>query len=193
MHNEKTKKPKFAIAAPIVAAMLLATTAISMTTTENAFAGKYENNQATSTSNSCLNPLFDTSTVGSANTIGNCGNTVSQQEEAGQASSPITHQVASPTIGEQAPSPPEQEPQTCNQCFFTFLTPDEINTFEETLSDITEGQVTSVVQACLLLEATTPEELPESLNTIAVALQLSGIDESTIAEIIDCLERVLGV
>ena len=84
MHNERAKGPKFAITSAIAAAMLLATTAISMTTTESAFAGKYENIQA---SNSCVNPLFDSSTIGTANTKGNCGNTVSQQGEARQASS----------------------------------------------------------------------------------------------------------
>jgi hypothetical protein len=123
---------------------------------------------------------------------GNCGNTVSQQEEAGQASSPITHQNANPTIGVQAPSPPEPEPQTCEECFTAFLTADEIISFEEALSDLTGGTVTSVAEACLVLELAPPESQQEGLLQIAGLLQQIGIDSSIIAEIIDCLERVLG-
>jgi hypothetical protein len=124
--------------------------------------------------------------------IMNCGNTVSQQEEAGQASSPIVHQNANPTIGVQAPSPPEPEPQTCEECFTAFLTADEISSFEEALSDLTGGTVTSVAEACLVLELAPPGSQQEGLLQIAGLLQQIGIDSSTIAEITDCLERVLG-
>jgi hypothetical protein len=183
MHNERVKKPKFAIAsATIMAAMWFTTTAISITTTaESVFA--YRNNQATSTSNSCLNPLFDSSTFDTANTIGNCGNTVSQQEEAGQASSPITHQTASPTIGEQPPS--AAEPQTCEECFTGVLTAGEITELEE--------HVAAIPLLCVLLEGETPEQQLFALEQLADILQQIGIDQPRIDEILSCLVRVLGL
>lgn len=175
--------------------MLLATAVISsMITTENVFAGKFENNQAASTTNSCLNPLFESSTFDFAADIGNCGNTVSQQEGGGEASSPITLQIASPTIEVQAPpteQPEPPEPQTCEECFTAFLTPEQIEAFEETLSAMTI--FSTIEEVCEELEDLPPEALPGALEDVAGLLEDSGIDQSTIDEIIDCLERVLGL
>jgi hypothetical protein len=161
-----------------------------MTTAENAFSREYENNQAASTSNSCLNPLFDSSTIEIASNTGNCGNTVSQQGEAGQASSPITLQTASPTIEVQAPPTEPLEPQTCEECFTNFLTAEQIAEFLQQFAG--PGQDT-IEEVCAFLEGLPPDEIPVQLEgTIAPFLQESGIDQPTIDEIIDCLERVLG-
>lgn len=187
MYNKGARDYRFATA--VLAALFLASTVISMTTTtEKAFAGKYEINQATSTSNSCLNPLFDSNTFDIAADIGNCGNTVSQQAEGGEASSPITVQTASPTIEVQAPPPVEPvEPQTCEECFTAFLTADEIDSFLELLLDID-----SLEELCTLIEDLPPQQQAQVLDSIAVGLGIIGVDGPTIDEIIDCLERVLG-
>ncbi|MGC1132277.1 MAG: hypothetical protein WA941_05610 [Nitrososphaeraceae archaeon] len=101
--------PKFKVSLSVT--ILLLVTTISITVTENAFAERYRNSQAAATSNSCLNPSFESSTLDIPNTIGNCGNTISQQEESSQASSPITLQSANPTL-EVHPPPqlPAPEP-----------------------------------------------------------------------------------
>ena len=57
-----------------------------------------DTSQAASVSNECLNPIFDSNTIDNAVGVGNCGGTVSQQDESGSASAPITHQTANPDI-----------------------------------------------------------------------------------------------
>ena len=53
--------------------------------------------QAAAVSNDCLNPIFDSNEdIDNAVGVGNCGGTVSQQDESGQASAPITSQTANP-------------------------------------------------------------------------------------------------
>jgi hypothetical protein len=152
------------------------------TTTENAFAGKYEINQATSTSNSCLNPLFDSSTFEIVSNIGNCGNTVSQQAEGGQASSPITLQIADPTIEVQAPAEPEPpEPQTCEECLTEFLSEAEIVALQDEVEFTLE-----TICSLLEIELVSLGALEDVLNTI-------GVEEGTIQEVIECLERVFGL
>jgi hypothetical protein len=197
MHKETEKKPKPVIAAVIMTLMVLATSAIlSMTTTDNVAAGKYENNQATSTTNSCLNPLFDSNTFDiAAAEIGNCGNTVSQQAEGGKATSPITVQTASPGIEVQAPlSPgePGESPQACRECFFAFLTGGQLEAFREAISDITLGEVSTIEELCTLLEEN-PDSLDQNIGLIESILRAERVDASTVAEIIDCLERVFGL
>jgi hypothetical protein len=197
MHKETEKKSKPVIAAVIMTLMVLATSAIlSMTTTDNVAAGKYENNQATSTTNSCLNPLFDSNTFDiAAAEIGNCGNTVSQQAEGGEASSPITVQTTSPTIEVQAPPQPEEpveSPQACRECFFAFLTDGQLEAFREAVSDITLGEVSTIEELCMLLEDN-PDSLEQNIGLIEGILRAERVDASTVAEIIDCLERVFGL
>jgi hypothetical protein len=198
MRKEIEKKPKPVIAAVIMTLMLLATSALSMTTTDKVVAGKYENNQATSTSNSCLNPLFDSNTFDIAAVIGNCGNTVSQQAEGGEASSPITVQTESPRIEVQAPPPPVEpvESQTCRECFTAFLTNEQIERLREAVSDLTLGEVSTIDELCTLLEEGDPDDLDTSLRAIEGILlhfPAERVDASTVAEIIDCLERVFGL
>ena len=75
-----------------------------------------------SVSNECLNPIFDSNTIDNAVGVGNCGGMISQQDESGQASAPITSQTANPTIELQRATttqPPDTgtPPQTCEECF----------------------------------------------------------------------------
>ncbi len=91
------------IIATIPVLLLAATVAISVIVSEDAFArsGKYtgDTSQAASVSNECFNPIFDSNEdIDNAVGVGNCGGTVSQQDESGQASAPITSQTANPTI-----------------------------------------------------------------------------------------------
>jgi hypothetical protein len=183
MHNEISKKPKSVIAAVTIAALLLGTIAISMTSPENAFANKYENNQATSTSNSCLNPSFESSTFDIANNIGNCGNTVSQQAEGGEASSPITVQTASPTIEVQSqpPEPPSPPPTVaCEECF-AVLTPEQVAAFEAEIG-------LTIQEVC---EALQSGELSPVL--VGVALSAAGVPNPIELDIINCLLELLGM
>ena len=195
MYNKFGKKPKFVIVSIITTAlMLLGTTATLAITTERTFA--YENNQATSASNSCLNPLLDSRTFEIISNVGNCGNTVSQQAEEGQASSPTTLQIADPTIEVQAQQPegPEPEPQpgpgpqTCEECFTAFLTDEQIADLEAEIVGIEP----TIEALCEFLEMLAPEDQMIELDGIAGFLDTGlGLDGPTIAEIMACLENAL--
>jgi hypothetical protein len=82
--------------------LLAATVTKSVIVSEDAFAkdGRYsgDTNQAAAVSNGCLNPLFDSNGIDNMVGVGNCGGTVTQQDESGSASAPITSQTANPTI-----------------------------------------------------------------------------------------------
>ena len=82
--------------------LLAATVAISVMVSEDAFARERysgdSTSQAAAVSNDCLNPILDSNTIDNVVGVGNCGGTVSQQDESGQASAPITSQTANPTI-----------------------------------------------------------------------------------------------
>jgi hypothetical protein len=53
-------------------------------TTEDAFSGKYENNQAGAVNNDCLNPIFESNNIDNVVGVGNCSGTILQQDESGQ-------------------------------------------------------------------------------------------------------------
>jgi hypothetical protein len=81
--------------------LLAATVAISVTVSEDAFArsGKYtDDTSQAAVSNNCLNPILDSNSIENVVGVGNCGGTVSQQDESGQASALITSQSANPTV-----------------------------------------------------------------------------------------------
>ena len=103
-------------------------------------------------------PIFDSNTIDNTVGVGNCGGTVLQMDESGQASAPITHQTANPTIGVQRSQPPpdtETPPETCEDCF-NMLTDDEQMAFETALSRTTfptppfsgSGTVTTIEELC---------------------------------------------
>src|SRR5262245_15355330 len=119
--------------------LLAATVAISIIVSEDAFAkdGRYsgDTSQAAAVSNECLNPIFDSNEdIDNIVGVGNCAGTVSQQDESGQASAPITSQNANPTIELQRATTTTSPPLTatpvenCAACFST-LTPAEQTEF----------------------------------------------------------------
>ena len=75
--------------------------------------------KAAAVDNSCLNPILDSNTIDNVVVVGNCGSTISQQDESGSASTPITHQTANPTIELQRATttqPPLTGPPTTQGC-----------------------------------------------------------------------------
>jgi hypothetical protein len=114
--------------------LLAATVAISVIVSEDAFArnGRYtgDTSQATSISNECLNPILDSNTIDNMVGVGNCGGTVSQQDESGQAGAKATHQTANPTIELQRATT-TQPPLTatplenCAACFSTLTSTEQ--------------------------------------------------------------------
>jgi hypothetical protein len=117
------------IAIPLILLAAAATVAISSTVSEDVFAkegGRYlgggDTSQAAAVNNECLNPIFDSNTIDNAVGVGNCGGTVSQQDESGSASAPITSQTANPAIELQrattaTPPPGLGASMTCEECF----------------------------------------------------------------------------
>jgi hypothetical protein len=82
------------IAIPLI---LFSTVAISALLTEDAFArNRYLTGSTTSqgaaVSNDCFNPMLDSNTIDNMVGVGNCGGTVSQQDESGQAGATTTQQ-----------------------------------------------------------------------------------------------------
>jgi hypothetical protein len=109
MRNEKVNRRTLAMAA--IASMLLATTVISMTTTQNAFAARHTRNQAMSQTNACGNDSFPTN-------IG-CQNTASQIQGDENAVTLAAQQTFPAGV-----SPPPTV--TCEECF-GILTADQRN------------------------------------------------------------------
>ena len=83
--------------------------------------------------------------------MGNCGGTVSQQDESGSASAPITHQTADPSIElQRATSTSAQPPLTgesCEDCFDS-LTTAQVSEFETRLPESFGSSVTTIEQLC---------------------------------------------
>jgi hypothetical protein len=182
MRNLKVNKYKLAIAGTVLV-LLLAITVISVTATDNAFARneRYgsDTDQAASVSNSCLNPIFDSNTVNNVIGAANCGGTVSQQGESGQASSPITLQIASPRI-EQSAQPPTPPTGPCEECF-AVLTPDQVAAFEEEIG-------MTIPEVCVALQDGTL-----SVVLVGVALNDAGIPNPIELDIVGCLLDLLGI
>jgi hypothetical protein len=138
MHRAKLKF----IIIPVL--FLAATVAISSTVSEDSFArdgGRYSGgdgtSQAAAVSNDCLNPILDSNTIDNMVGVGNCGGTVSQQDESGQAGATTTHQTAKPTIELQRSTTQSpitgNPPQTCEECF-DVLTATQQSAFEAELA-----------------------------------------------------------
>jgi hypothetical protein len=191
--NVKMKSRKVAI--NTISAILFAasaTVALSLIT-EDAFAreGRYssDTSQAAAVSNDCLNPLFDSNTIDNVVGVGNCGGTVSQQEESGQASSPITHQTANPTIEVQraTTTQPPLTGETCAECF-NRLSAQQISAFESRLPDIFfDPTVTTIERMCEILDDIQDpigiiDDISETLTSIGV-----DVDPNFAADIKSCL------
>jgi len=195
------------IAIPLI--LLAATVAISFTVSEDGFArddGRYSGDstsQAASVSNECLNPILDSNTIDNLVGVGNCGGTISQQDESGQASAPITHQTANPTIELQRATSTTQPPLTatprenCAACFSTLT----INEQEQFLLkvkdqfptvDTTMGFSNAITELCELLEqASLNENLDAALELLDEVLTGGPpvVDEATSLRIQQCITR----
>jgi hypothetical protein len=188
------------IAVPLI--LLAATVAISTLITEDVFArgeGRYSGgdgtSQAASVSNECLNPILDSNTIDNLVGVGNCGGTISQQDESGSASAPITSQTANPDIELQRATT-TQPPSLggldeCLACFLGpsgegLLTPDEQEEFLDNVNehfptiDTSMGFLSALNQLCPLLDGSGVEDLEEVLID-------SEVDLNIIQAIIECL------
>jgi hypothetical protein len=184
MHNNneiRKGKPRFVFtaAAVITAVMLLGTTAIStLTTAESVFA--YKNNQATPQANDCGNGSVPIDTV-------LCQNIDSQIQGDGNAVALIAEQTF-----------PERSVATCEGCF-DVLTDGQRGAFLILLAQTFPGDfpdgVATLPELCDILEGLPPANQEVALGQITDVLQRTPtpIDPDTVTEIIDCLERVLGL
>lgn len=187
-----------------ITAVLIATVVISIiATSDNVFAS-YDVSQAASVSNSCLNPIFDSNAIDNVVGVANCGGTVPQQDESGQASASITHQITNPTIELQRATTTPQSPVTgtpptveaCERCFNP-LTATQQSAFEDDLSRRIPG-ITTIEQLCALLqnEHNSTEDPTETLEAVDDSLNLleeSGvISQSVSSSISSCLHMLYG-
>jgi hypothetical protein len=196
------------IAIPFI--LLAATLAIFSTVSEDGFArdgGRYsgggDTSQAASVSNECLNPILDSNTIDNMVGVGNCGGTVSQQDESGQAGATTTHQTANPDIELQRATSTTQPPLTatpvdnCVACFST-LTATEQTQFLLNVKDqfptvdTTMGFSNAIEELCELLEqASLNGNLDAALELLDEVLTSSMVDEPTILRIQACITRAL--
>jgi hypothetical protein len=194
-----------------ITAVLIATVTISIIviSSENVFAS-YDVSQAASVSNECLNPIFDSNEdIDNAVGVGNCAGTVSQQDESGSASAPITSQTADPTIELQRstttqPTLTGTPPKPCEDCF-DVLTDVQKSAFETNLAMNPfptppngpfsgDGTVTSIEEFCEQWK----EFLPEERNDVGVignllsVMEDAGIPQSIQQSIMNCLTNSVG-
>jgi hypothetical protein len=82
----------------------------------------------------------------------------------------------------------EPEPQTCEECLTAFLTPEQIAGYEEATNLSPELQ-------CQRLESSLFDslEFERAINGMAFNLGAIGVDDETIQQIIECMERVFGI
>ena len=190
----------------ISALVFAATVAISFVISEDAFAkdGRYsgDTSQAASVSNECLNPIFDSNEdIDNAVGVGNCAGTVSQQDESGSASTPITSQTANPTIELQRATT-TQSPGLgdvnqiieCEACFNSNLNDMQIQDF---LNDYNsragvDNQVEDIEDLCRLVN-----DIRSDPGFGDVAFAVSRALTSTVGvtptqTIIACLNNIFG-
>ncbi len=202
MHCERASFTIIAI--PLI--LLAATVAISVLVSEDVHArnnGKYSGDttsQAAAVDNSCLNPILDSNTIDNVVGVGNCGSTISQQDESGSASTPITHQTANPTIELQRATttqPPLTGPPTTQGCegCFDVLTATQQSAFETEIPGEFPG-ISTIEQLCahlvnLIISEENPTEALQNIDEILGRLQETGhISSTTHSAINACLSRL---
>jgi hypothetical protein len=195
------------IAIPLIL-LAAATVAISVLITEDAFArdgGRYtgDTSQAASVSNECLNPILDSNTIDNMVGVGNCGGTVSQQDESGQAGATTTHQTANPTIELQRVTTTSQPgfgaPTTCEECFNVLNATQRMNLETQLAIDglptppFSTG-ITTIEEFCDQWKEFSPNERTFSgvTNALFSILFDAGIPVSTIDAILECLGNSVG-
>ena len=212
--NVKWKHSKIAfVTIPVL--LLAATVAVSVIVSEEAFAkdGRYsgDTSQAAAVSNECLNPIFDSNTIDNAVGVGNCGGTVSQQDESGQSSAPITSQTANPDIElQRATTTSTQPPLTgtpptvgaCVGCF-DMLSDTAQSEFEEAIPtrfQMLFPGITTIEQLCAALNSAFLNDEVEVVNSALDVLDSilndfaedGTINQATHSSIISCLTRLYG-
>jgi hypothetical protein len=200
MCAENVKRIQIKIAFVTIPVLLLAATvAISIMVSEDVFASD-STSQAASVSNECLNPILDSNTIDNIVDVGNCAGTVSQQDESGSASAPITSQTANPDIElQRATSTSAQPPLTgesCEDCFDS-LTAAQVSEFETRLPENFGSSVTTIEQLCDFLAAQPGESLPALIDSVGDTLE--GLPQTipppslqTIIAIENCLGEIFG-
>jgi hypothetical protein len=158
-----------------VAAMLLATTAISMSTTQNVFAGGYKKNQATSQANACGNDLLPTN-------IG-CQNTGSQIQGDENSVALAAQQTFPEAVTPIPPVPPVDE---CEECFAAAVTAG-LNV-EQFLRNLNVEGITSIELVC---EALLAGEL--NLGQVVSAATQAGLSGTNLAAFVQCIQDILGI
>jgi hypothetical protein len=184
--------------------LLAATVAISVTVSEDAFARERysgdSTSQAAAASNECLNPILDSNNIDNAVGVGNCAGTVSQQDESGSASAPITSQTANPDIELQRATTTSAQPpltgESCEDCFDS-LTAAQVSEFETRLPENFGSSVTTIEELCDFLAAQPGESLPALIDSVGDTLE--GLPQTipppslqTIIAIENCLGEIFG-
>ena len=172
---------------------------ISFMITEDAFARERYSGESTSqaaaVSNECLNPILDSNAIDNLVGVGNCGGTVSQQDQSGQASVPVTSQTANPAIELQraTTTPPGLgASMTCEECF------DILSATQETaveqllagdnnpLSPIWGPNPPTTIEELCQIWATFNSQQRGSADSEILEL-LDGVAEATQVEVVRCL------
>ena len=181
--------------------LLAATVAISVTVSEDAFARERysgdSTSQAAAVSNECLNPILESNNIDNAVGVGNCGGTVSQQDESGQASAPITSQTANPDIELQRSTtsqPGLGASMTCEECF-DILSAAQETAVEQLLANWdpsdelwTDNPPTTIEELCAMWATFTQDQRGELADgDISQLLGDAGVTEPTSTEVIRCL------
>jgi hypothetical protein len=185
--------------------LLAATVAISVTVSEDAFARERysgdSTSQAAAGSNECLNPILDSNNIDNAVGVGNCGGTVSQQDESGQASAPITSQTANPAIELQratttTPPPSLGASMTCEECF-DILSATQETAVEQLLAGDnnplssdelwTDNPPTTIEELCAMWATFNMQQRGFADSDITVLLGDAGVTQPTLDEVIRCL------
>ena len=178
-----------------MSAVLLAAAnvAVSIMVSEEAFAkdGRYsgDTSQAASVSNECLNPILDSNTIDNIVDVGNCAGTVSQQDESGSASAPITSQTANSDIELQRATTTSAQTQltgeSCEDCFDP-LTADQISQLEGFLPGSFGPTVTTIEELCDALAAQ-----GEAANIEGVISLLEDVVPEPSQQTLDAIEKCL--
>ena len=148
--------------------------------------------------NECLNPIFDSNEdIDNVVGVGNCGGTVSQQDESGSASAPITSQTANPAIELQrtTTSPPlaeEPDPVTACQNCFNALTDAQQAAFEAQLPIQVDETITTIEELCEFIDQN-PNDASGVLGSVEIILESINIQPSDINSIITCLGDVFNL
>jgi hypothetical protein len=189
---------------PLILLAIIVTTPVMIA--EDAFA-RYQRHtvggvgQAASITNSCLNPESDSNNNDNMISNGNCGGTISQQGDSGQASTPTTVQNANPNIEVQQSTSTQSSVTgthtTCTQCF-DMLNATQKQAANQNLagefvfhSGVLPPGITNLVELCNAWNKLTEEQRSEALPDISDLLNQIHVDSATSQKITTCLLEVV--